>query len=65
MTQKRDYERELNCLHLKYDFQMKKLNQVSQMIVKHKKDNEKELLKLGNKWLKQNKIKIKNGGYKL
>lgn len=65
MTQKIDYERELNDLHIIYDFQMDKLNQISNMIENHKKNNEKELLKLGNKWLKQNNIKIKNGGSKL
>ena len=59
------YKQELSCLHLIYDFQMEKLNQVSRMIEDHKKNNEKELLKLGNKWLKQNNIKIKNGGCKL
>ena len=61
MIEKWNYTKELILLHVSYDYHKNKMIQISEKIQKLKMDNHKELLKLGNKWLKKNGVKITHG----
>jgi hypothetical protein len=61
MSKKWNYTKELALLYMGYDFYEKQLLQISETIEKLKADNGKELLKLGNRWLRKNKAKITHG----
>lgn len=61
MIEKWNYTKELILLHASYDYHESKMIQVSKKIQELKADNDKTLLKLGNKWLKENKVKITHG----
>ena len=65
MNGKLDFERELEILCIIYDIQMKKINQITNMIGKLKNNNQNQLIRLGEKKMKDLNIKIKSGDYKL
>ena len=56
------FEKELNILFIMYDTQIKKMVQITDMIEKLKINNQKKLIKLGEKKMKDLNIKIKIGG---